>query len=127
MNSPHARWTVEWAGRVDDVLYERLSLMRSADPGRLDDVLPEPRSNDPVECVHLNFVHGSTLLALAERDDDRFAPTAVARLAKALTLARQHQPEQVPAIKLQLCRAEHLVATRRNAAAFQLRTESAEL
>lgn len=127
MSSPYARWTVEWAARVDVVLYERLALMRSADPARLDDVLPEPRSNDPVECVHLNFVHGSTLLALAERDDDRFASTAVARLAKALTLARQHQPEQVPAIKLQLCRAEHLVATRDNAAAFGRALNTAEI
>lgn len=77
--------------------------------------------------MHLDFVCGSTLLALAELDDDRPASAAACRLADALTLARRHVPAEVPAIKWQLCRAEPLVAMGRNAGVFSRTACTAEI
>lgn len=102
-------------------LCEQLArLMQSADPAQIDSELPEPESNDPVESVRRNFVYGSTLLALAQKTNEHFAAVAAARLASALALARRFLPQEIPAIKLQLCRAEHLVALYGNAAAQSL-------
>jgi hypothetical protein len=92
-------------------------LMREAGHAQVEALLPRAAFADPVNNLHLDFVCGSTLLTLAELDDDKLAPAAASRLADALTLARRHVPAEVPAIKWQLCRAEHLVAMGRNTSA----------
>lgn len=74
-------------------------------------------ATDPVECAKLNYLYGSTLLTLAERDEPQRLPDAVATLGNALSLARRHVPERVVTIKSQLYRAEHSLAMRRQAAA----------
>ena len=65
---------------------------------------------DPIASAKLNYMYGSTLLTLAEREKPSLLPHAVARLGDALSLARRHVPERVVAIKSQLYRAEHSLA-----------------
>ena len=109
-------------------LCEQLArLMRSVGKAQIAAMLPPAASADPVDNVHLNFVCGSTLLTLAEQDADQFASAAVDRLADALMLARRHLPAEVPAIKGQLCRAEHMVAVGRNASAFSFALNTVEI
>jgi hypothetical protein len=65
---------------------------------------------DPVASAKLNYMYGSTLLTLAEREKPSLLPHAVERLGDALSLARRHVPERVVTIKSQLYRAEHSLA-----------------
>lgn len=65
---------------------------------------------DPIASAKLNYMYGSTLLTLAEREKPSLLPHAVERLGDALSLARRHVPERVVAIKSQLYRAEHSLA-----------------
>jgi hypothetical protein len=144
MHSENAHRNDEWLALIDDALRnwpvqhgfamakelaalcEQLALlMRSVGQAQIEALLP--RATDPIENLRLNFVYGSTLLSLAEQDDDALAAVAVERLAEALTQARRHVPGEVPAIKGQLCRAEHMVAVRRNAAAFSRVASSVEI
>jgi hypothetical protein len=137
MHSENARRNDEWLALIDEALHnwpaqhgfamakelaalcEQLAvMMRDVGHAQVEALLPQAASMDPVDNVHLDFVCGSTLLTLAEQDNDQFASAAASRLADALMLARRHVPAEVPAIKWQLCRAEHLVAMGRNAAAF---------
>jgi hypothetical protein len=146
MHSENAHRNDEWLALIDDalrnwplqhgfamakelaVLCEQLALlMRSVGHAQIEALMPRAASTDPIDNVHLNFVCGSTLLSLAEQDDDHLASAAVDRLADALALARRHVPGEVPAIKWQLCRAEHMVVMGRNAAAFSRVTSSVEI
>lgn len=74
---------------------------------------------DPVERAKLNYMYGSTLLTLAEREKPALLPHAVERLGDALSLARLHVPEHVVAIKTQLYRAEHSLAMLRTSTAAE--------
>lgn len=74
-------------------------------------------SLDPVERTKINYMYGSTLLTLAERQKPALLPHAVDRLGDALALARRHVPERVVVIKSQLLRAEHSLALLRNSTA----------
>jgi len=65
-----------------------------------------------LERVHVHHAHGRTLLRLADGSDVELAAAAASRLASALSLARRHAPERVAGIKLELCRAEHVIAVR---------------
>jgi len=136
MHSENAHRNDEWLGLIDEALQnwpvqhgfamakelaalcEQLALlMRNVGHAQIEALLPRSQSECPVQKVHLDFVCGSTLLTLAELEGEQFAPAAANRLADALTLARRHVPAEVPAIKWQLCRAEHLVAMGRGASA----------
>lgn len=137
MSSEKAHRNDEWLALIDDALQnwpaqhgfamakelaalcEQIALlMRNVGHAQIEALLPQAASADPVNNVHLDFVCGSTLLTLAEMEDDQFAPAAANRLADALMAARRHVPAEVPAIKWQLCRAEHLVATGRHVAGY---------
>jgi hypothetical protein len=72
---------------------------------------------DPIERAKLNYMYGSTLLTLAEREKPALLPHAVERLGDALSLARRHVPERVVTIKSQLYRAEHSLAMLKNSTA----------
>ena len=74
---------------------------------------------DPIECAKLNYMYGSTLLTLAEREKPSLLPHAVERLGNALQLARRHVPERVVTIKTQLYRAEHSLAMLRTSTASE--------
>lgn len=74
---------------------------------------------DPVERAKLNYMYGSTLLTLAEREKPALLPHAIERLGDALSLARRHVPERVVAIKTQLYRAEHSLAILRTSTAAE--------
>ena len=71
-------------------------------------------NSDPIASAKLNYMYGSTLLTLAEREKPSLLPHAVERLGDALSLARRHVPERVVAIKSQLYRAEHSLAMLKN-------------
>jgi hypothetical protein len=73
-----------------------------------------------VERVHVHHAHGRILLRLAGGSDVELAAAAVTRLAGALSLARSHIPERVAGIKLELCRAEHVIAIRPGAPILHL-------
>jgi hypothetical protein len=132
MHSDNAQRNDEWLALIDEALRnwpvqhgfaiakelaalcEQLALlMRSVSHAQIEALLPRSASPNPIDNIHLNFVCGSTLLTLAETDDDTLASAAASRLAEALALARRHVPAEVPAIKWQLWRAEHLVAVGR--------------
>jgi len=146
MHSENAHRNDEWLALINEALHnwpaqhgfamakelaalcEQLAvMMRNVGHAQVEALLPQAASANPVENVHLDFVCGSTLLTLAEQEDDRFASAAASRLADALTLARRYVPAEVPAIKWQLCRAEHLVAMGRNAAAFSWAANTVEI
>jgi len=80
---------------------------------------------DPIERAKLNYMYGSTLLTLAEREKPALLPHAIERLGDALSLARRHVPERVVAIKSQLYRAEHSLAMLKNSTAPEEVTSSA--
>ncbi|HQR21764.1 MAG TPA: hypothetical protein PLE54_10575 [Burkholderiaceae bacterium] len=139
MHSDIAHRNDEWLALIDDALRnwpvqhgfamakelaalcEQLApLMRSVSHTQIEALLPRAASPNPIDNVHINFVCGSTLLTLAEQDDDTLAMAAASRLAEALALARRHVPAEVPAIKWQLCRAEHMATMSRNAGAARM-------
>ena len=91
----------------------------AADAYRMAEELLDQAEASPLERVHLHDAHGRALLQLAEEDDVELASAAAHRLATALSLARRHIPERVAAIKLELCRAEHVVTVQRNPAALR--------
>ncbi len=70
---------------------------------------------DAVERVQLHRAYGSTLLRLCDGCNVELAAAAATHLADALSLARSHIPEHVANIKLELCRAEHVIALRQGA------------
>jgi hypothetical protein len=86
---------------------------------------PEGRP-DPVATTKLNYMYGSTLLTLAEREKPSLLPHAVERLGDALSLARRHVPERVVTIKSQLFRAEHSLAMLRGSTAAEERPSERE-
>lgn len=67
----------------------------------------EDAATDPRARLRMNFVYGTALLRLAERDGPALLPDAVRSLSDALSLARRHVPERVVTVKSQLLRAEH--------------------
>jgi len=103
---------------------DAMRLRSAADAYRMAEALLGETETSALERVHLHDAHGRALLQLAEEDDVELASAAAHRLATALTLARQHIPERVASIKLELCRAEHVIALQRNPAA--LRTQVSE-
>lgn len=99
-------------GRAQD----KSCLQRAAIAYRSAEALLDAADACPTERVHLLDGHGRTLLLLAEDENVDLAAAAAQRLAQALALARRHQPERVACIKLELFRAEHVIAMRRMAA-----------
>jgi hypothetical protein len=93
---------------------DSMRLKCAADAYRMAEALLDEADTDAVERVSLLDSHGRALLQLAEDDDVELASAAAHRLATALSLARQHIPERVAGIKLELCRAEHVIAVQRN-------------
>jgi hypothetical protein len=107
-------WT--WPYRSAAVMAEQLAelceqLARLLAAG----IEPPSSQEDGIARSRLNYVYGSTLLTLAERDAPALLPAAVQRLGDALSLARRHAPERVVTIKSQLLRAEHSLALREQA------------
>jgi hypothetical protein len=111
-----------WPRRSAAVMAEELALMCE----QLAELLRHEREVeagngaigvDPIERAKLNYMYGSTLLTLAEREKPSLLPHAVERLGDALALARRHVPERVVTIKTQLYRAEHSLAMLRTATA----------
>jgi hypothetical protein len=96
--------------------HDKTCLQRAAIAYRNAEALLDDAEACPTERVHLLDGHGRALLLLAEDEDVDLAAAAAQRLALALALARLHQPERVACIKLELCRAEHVIAMRRMAA-----------
>lgn len=96
--------------------HDKTCLQRAAIAYRSGEALLDAADACPTERVHLLDGHGRALLLLAEDEDVDLAAAAAQRLAQALALARRHQPERVACIKLELCRAEHVIAMRRMAA-----------
>lgn len=96
---------------------DAMRLQHAANAYRMAEVLLDETETSALERVHLHDAHGRALLQLAEEDDVELASAAAQRLATALSLARQHIPERVAAIKLELCRAEHVIAMQQSPAA----------
>jgi hypothetical protein len=100
-----------------DAAADALCLQGAAEAYSIAEVLLSQVEIDVLERVQLHHAHGRTLLRLSEDCDVELAAAAAMRLAIALSLARQHIPEHVAGIKLELCRAEHVIAIRQGAAA----------
>jgi hypothetical protein len=96
--------------------HDKSCLQRAAIAYRSAESLLDAADACPAERVHLLEGHGRTLLLLAEDEDVDLAAAAAQRLAQALALARRYQPERVACVKLELFRAEHVLAMRRMAA-----------
>ena len=102
-----------WPRRSAAVMAEELALMCEQLAALLRhqrEVNEADGKADPIASAKLNYMYGSTLLTLAEREKPSLLPHAVERLGDALSLARRHVPERVVAIKSQLYRAEHSLA-----------------
>jgi hypothetical protein len=102
-----------WPRRATAVMVEELASMCEQLAGLLRErreADSADRDADPVQRTRLNYMYGSTLLTLAEREKPALLPHAVERLGDALSLARRHAPERVVQIKSQLFRAEHSLA-----------------
>ena len=87
-------------------------LRRAADAYRSAEALLDEIEVGVIERLCLYAAHGRALLQLADNSDVDLASAAATRLADALSLARKHFPEGVVDIKLDLCRAEHVIALR---------------
>jgi hypothetical protein len=98
---------------------DSMRLKCAADAYRIAESLLDETEADAVERVHLHDAHGRALLQLADEDDVQTASAAAHRLAIALSLARRYIPERVAGIKLELCRAEHVIAIQRNPEAMR--------
>jgi hypothetical protein len=115
-----AAWS--WPYRSAAVMAEQLAELCEQLALLLQAGLEAPASReDGVARSRLNYVYGSTLLTLAERETPALLPHAVQRLGDALSLARRHAPEHVVAIKSQLLRAEHSLALRQQSDSGALR------
>ncbi len=102
-----------WPRRSAAVMAEELALMCEQLAALLRhqrEVNEADGKPDPIASAKLNYMYGSTLLTLAEREKPSLLPHAIERLGDALSLARRHVPERVVAIKSQLYRAEHSLA-----------------
>ena len=136
MSSERRALQAELIARDDEALWNwpwRWAAARAEELAQICDQLaaimkPDEKAgigNDPVAWVKLNYLYGSTLLTLAERDEPERLPDAVAQLGNALSLARRHVPERVVAIKTQLYRAEHSLVMRKRSAREESRLTEA--
>lgn len=91
---------------------ELAGLQQAAAAYSMAEALLDEAAATVLERVHVHHAHGRTLLRLADGSDVELAAAAASRLASALSLARRHAPERVAGIKLELCRAEHVIAVR---------------
>ena len=118
-----------WPRRSAAVMAEELALMCEQLAGLLRErreADAADRAEDPVQRTRLNYMYGSTLLTLAEREKPSLLPHAVERLGDALSLARRHVPERVVTIKSQLFRAEHSLAMLRSSTSSDERPSERE-
>lgn len=115
------------AARAEELaqICEQLAAILHPDYGAGESAADDSIAADPVERAKLNYVYGSTLLTLAERDEPERLPDAIERLGHALSLARLHVPERVVVIKTQLYRAEHSLAMQKRTAQEETRLTEA--
>lgn len=112
--SEEALWN--WPARCVSALAEDLARICEQLAEQLREDAGEPVGNgtalaaDPAERATLNYLYGTALYSLAQRQSPDLLPQAVGRLDQALSLARQHAPERVVVIKSELYRAEHSLA-----------------
>ncbi len=125
-----ALWNWPWrsgAARAEELaqICEQLAAILEPDEGAGESAADDGIAADPVARAKLNYIYGSTLLTLAERDEPERLPDAVERLGHALSLARRHVPERVVVIKTQLYRAEHSLAMQQRTASDESRLTEA--
>jgi hypothetical protein len=131
LRSEEALWN--WPARCVSALAEDLARICEQLAEQLRDGDGGPAGNgaalaaDPAERATLNYLYGTALYSLAQRQAPDLLPQAVGRLDQALSLARQHAPERVVVIKSELYRAEHSLALLHSpsAAAAQRHSEEA--
>jgi hypothetical protein len=119
-----------WPRRSAAIMAEELALMCEQLAGllrRQGEAAEGEAEHDPIESAKLNYMYGSTLLTLAEREKPGLLPHAVERLGDALFLARRHVPERVVTIKSQLYRAEHSLAMLRSSTGSDERPREKEV
>ena len=100
---------------ADVAAHSSAGLSRAADAYRNAELLLDEIAIGTVDRLLLYAAHGRVLLQLAGGGDVDLASAAAVRLANSLSLARKYLPEHVAEIKLDLCRAEHIIAARRDA------------
>jgi hypothetical protein len=128
--SEEALWN--WPTRCVSALAEDLARICEQLAEQLRDDDGEPHGSgtalaaDPAERATLNYLYGSALYSLAQRQAPDLLPQAVGRLDQALSLARQHAPERVVVIKSELYRAEHSLALLHSPSAAKARHHSEE-